>query len=519
MVLREEFAGLGYPNLPGIERGTSCHLLVSEISKELDSNITETVASGRIASVPISTETRITDQQLVRDSIASAPPIIFSSFAGPSPIYTSKQSETILTTTKPIITKPANIFKSIFNPSKIPIFAKTTAQYQFQNPPVYSGKIQNIQTMDYANITEDEQQPSTSHQDPLIYPLQIEEDIQPVSRYVKPFNLKWADKVPKFDGSFINFHSFINTFNHHVHSTDCDDSGKLLILREKLDPKSLQLIAGIREPNYLMAYNIIVRHYSESYPLQQKLKAKVQSLPEIRFWYQTEEMRSNLAVIKDVYNVLEQSESNRSFLETDFYFIVASKFPRDAIKDLMQKFGSKLTVKQYLFNLTIFTCRLCRGNHNTSICENKERYPIHNVNHIKKKEEGPTEIEVLLNDSQKSGLYDPDPYCSKVKQAVSYSKISGKTKIKVKVGNIEEDHIFFVIPEIEQIIFGIDFIDKFKIIRLPYGEMFQYLDDELIPLKTNEEFKENDVPTAKVIQMEKIKDLQPQIQETNQYQN
>ncbi|KAH9523000.1 hypothetical protein DERF_006553 [Dermatophagoides farinae] len=703
MVLREEFAGLGYPNLPGIERGTSCHLLVSEISKELGSNITETVASGRIASVPISTETRITDQQLVRDSIASAPPIIFSSFAGPSPIYTSKQSETILTTTKPIITKPANIFKSIFNPSKIPIFAKTTAQYQFQNPPVYSGKIQNIQTMDYANITEDEQQPSTSHQDPLIYPLQIEEDIQPVSRYVKPFNLKWADKVPKFDGSFINFHSFINTFNHHVHSTDCDDSGKLLILREKLDPKSLQLIAGIREPNYLMAYNIIVRHYSESYPLQQKLKAKVQSLPEIRFWYQTEEMRSNLAVIKDVYNVLEQSESNRSFLETDFYFIVASKFPRDAIKDLMQKFGSKLTVKQYLFNLTMyieqneqqqtilsrtnymtirsnqpfrrsqpprqnpfsrnpnpnrfnrnqptrfnnpwsfsiskrqqnnqpkitfpgestensstslplrikydnptpstsqtypkilqqrsgtdsnsnqyktnkcffcgknhipincdkpimekkrilssqkrclrcfssfhiinqcplrFTCRLCRGNHNTSICENKERYPIHNVNHIKKKEEGPTEIEVLLNDSQKSGLYDPgashsfinktqcknlkssiDPYCSKVKQAVSYSKISGKTKIKVKVGNIEEDHIFFVIPEIEQIIFGIDFIDKFKIIRLPYGEMFQYLDDELIPLKTNEEFKENDVPTAKVIQMEKIKDLQPQIQE------
>ncbi|KAH9423689.1 hypothetical protein DERP_005270 [Dermatophagoides pteronyssinus] len=64
-------------------------------------------------------------------------------------------------------------------------------------------------------------------------------------------------------------------------------------------------------------------------------------------------MRSNLAIIKDAYTVLAQSSNNRSFLETDFYYIIASKFPRDAVRDLMQKYGSKLTVSQYLTNINI----------------------------------------------------------------------------------------------------------------------------------------------------------------------
>ena len=98
----------------------------------------------------------------------------------------------------------------------------------------------------------------------------------------------------------------------------------------------------------------MIKYYTSSHSLQQKLKAKVENLPEIRNWYDTDKMRSNLAIIKDAYTVLAQSSNNRSFLETDFYYIVASKFPRDAVRDLMQKYGSKLTVSQYLTNITMY---------------------------------------------------------------------------------------------------------------------------------------------------------------------
>ena len=125
---------------------------------------------------------------------------------------------------------------------------------------------------------------------PSILPFQGDGTNRIETQYTKQFNLKWADKVPKFDGTFEKFHSFINTFNQHIHYTNCDDCGKLLLLREKLDPKSLDLIAGILEPDYIEAYRTVVKYYTSSHPLQQKLKAKVENLPEIRNWYDTDKI-------------------------------------------------------------------------------------------------------------------------------------------------------------------------------------------------------------------------------------
>ena len=174
------------------------------------------------------------------------------------------------------------------------------------------------------------------------------------SSYRKPFNMKWADKVQKFDGKFENFHTFINAFNQFIYQTDAVDAGKLLLLREKLDPFSLGLIAGIDGPQYQQAYQILTKFYSASFPLQQKLKAKVEALPRAERWHQTEIMRSNLAVIKDVYNTLSTSGNNRSFLETDFFYTVAAKFPDGAVTNIMQRYGSELTISKYLNDLNSY---------------------------------------------------------------------------------------------------------------------------------------------------------------------
>ena len=239
-------------------------------------------------------------------------------------------------------------------PSQTPAPTNTQQPIHTLQSSTFVNTRQNIQfpTNSFPNQTNQNYPSNLTHHS--ILPFQEDEINQPEPQYTKQFNLKWADKVPKFDGTFEKFHSFINTFNQHIHCTNCDDCGKLLLLREKLDPKSLDLIAGILEPHYIEAYRTVVKYYTSSHPLQQRLKAKVENLPEIRNWYDTDKMRSNLAIIKDAYTVLAQSSNNRSFLETDFYYIVASKFPRDAVRDLMQKYGSKLTVSQYLTNITMY---------------------------------------------------------------------------------------------------------------------------------------------------------------------
>ncbi|KAH7640413.1 hypothetical protein HUG17_7880 [Dermatophagoides farinae] len=131
--------------------------------------------------------------------------------------------------------------------------------------------------------------PSTSGQTQSEF---VRPGMEPVFR--KSFNMKWADKF--------------------IHQTDAEDAGKLLLLREKLDPFSLGLIAGIDGPQYHQAYNILTRYYSASFPLQQKLKSKVEALPRAEHWHQTDIMRSNLAVIKDVYNTLATSGIPNSVL-------------------------------------------------------------------------------------------------------------------------------------------------------------------------------------------------------------
>ncbi|KAH7640615.1 hypothetical protein HUG17_8084 [Dermatophagoides farinae] len=67
------------------------------------------------------------------------------------------------------------------------------------------------------------------------------------------------------------------------------------------------------EPRYTRPFNLkwVDKVPIKTHPLQQ-LKAKVEELLEVRMWFQTEKMRENLAVIKDVYYVLEQSRKNQS---------------------------------------------------------------------------------------------------------------------------------------------------------------------------------------------------------------
>ncbi|OTF69965.1 hypothetical protein BLA29_010591, partial [Euroglyphus maynei] len=80
--------------------------------------------------------------------------------------------------------------------------------------------------------------PTTSFERPhMSYPIGLSSnegdfDGQYDQRIRKVFNMKWADKVPKFDGTFEKFHSFIAMFDQFVHYTDADEPGKLLLLRE-----------------------------------------------------------------------------------------------------------------------------------------------------------------------------------------------------------------------------------------------------------------------------------------------
>ncbi|OTF81210.1 hypothetical protein BLA29_001094 [Euroglyphus maynei] len=460
----------------------------------------------------------------------------------------------------------------------------------------------------------------------------------PDQRNLKVFNMKWADKVPKFDGSFDKFHSFIEMFNQFVHLTNAENSGKLLILREKLDQNSLNLIAGIRESEYNVAYQILINYYTESHPLQRTLKEKVEKLPEVKLWYETDKMRQNLAVIKDAFTVLNSSESNKSFLETDFFYIIASKFPRDAVKDTVNRFRQRISVQQYIEELTSyitlnehqtiilsktdymmnrnkpkyqfrprfiptpvfrrpvpnrnfqpqitypnmqqlriteepqpttskavvpynprsnnnnfrnktpqqfkpkrdgirtcffcngnhlpslcyrvsipekikilnskkrcikcfsafhmlndcpqeFACRLCNGNHNTSLCDIK---PVPRINRTVISRL--PKINITLNNHKREALLDsgashsfiseivckeigvtPEPCQIIVKQAVSDVRIYGMVSLDVKIGSIERRHPFYVLPNVQDIIIGIDIIDCFLIQINPGGQIFQLL--------------------------------------------
>ena len=233
MALREEWSKQGLSNLPNLETGTACHLLVAEISNMIGGSVITTSFDtlGRTASVPIVTTSGITDLQLFKskDPIASAPPSLITCQPGPSGVLQGKQSD-IITTAKIFTPKAPSTLKSIFKPILSPIISKPTVQFQTQHTPITTSQTQLFETIDFTNPIQDRQYQETIVHPPPVYPFQYEQNLESEPRYTRPFNLKWADKVPKFDGSYINFHSFINTFNHHVHCTDCDESGKLLIL-------------------------------------------------------------------------------------------------------------------------------------------------------------------------------------------------------------------------------------------------------------------------------------------------
>lgn len=474
--------------------------------------------------------------------------------------------------------------------------------------------------------------------------------------FSKPFSMKWADKVQKFDGEFENFHAFLQAFNHFIHHTDAENAGKLLLLREKLDPFSLGLIAGIDGPQYNQAYQVLVKYYSASFPLQQKLKAKVENLCRAEYWHQTDIMRSNLAVIKDVYNTLSTSGNNRSFLETDFFYIVAAKFPYGAVTNIMQRYGAELTISKYLndivtyieqseqqriilcktdyvmnlnnskqetfdrtnnaptrynFNrpnyfrrtnfqnknrisnspqsrqelpaitypnsrflsiafdtpttsrnnnnnesvqsstrisevkqcffckgdhrpshcprpsaekirilntlkrclkcfstshvkdecIQTFNCRSCSGNHNTSIClsRDKDNNPITST-----LISVPTKIEKIkieLNGKEFQGLFDtgsafsfigydicdalqvtPEPCDDSTRQVITWTTIIGKVNLITKIGQIMEEHQYYILPQVQYIIIGLDLIDRFNIVRVPGGRIEQLLENNTIPI-------------------------------------
>ena len=54
-----------------------------------------------------------------------------------------------------------------------------------------------------------------------------------------------------------------------------------------------------------------------------------------------------------------------------------------------------------------FLCRLCHGKHNTSLCENRDKYPSTSVNTILSGGNSLTMIKIEMNDIESFGLYDP----------------------------------------------------------------------------------------------------------------
>ena len=358
----EKWEKEGKSGLPKRELATSCLHIIADLVSNLESRSVK-----RSFSVPIRTAdddgTRVTSIPLTR----SVSPSHFGENPELTDPITTVFTSTVRTTHSDMIKTP------ITAPFTIDDSARPSVSRLFSSPNILDFMTPKvIKKLDFKFPEQPGVTFSNNHEIPIVHstinPFTsgytfpstsgqtqsefVRPGMEPVFR--KSFNMKWADKVQKFDGKFENFHTFINAFNQFIHQTDAEDAGKLLLLREKLDPFSLGLIAGIDGPQYHQAYNILTRYYSASFPLQQKLKSKVEALPRAEHWHQTDIMRSNLAVIKDVYNTLATSGNNRSFLETDFFYTIAAKFPDGAVTNIMQRFGSDLTISKYLNDLNSY---------------------------------------------------------------------------------------------------------------------------------------------------------------------